>query len=170
MNFPCHLNSVLKSLQMDQNVIRNLAIIQYMHSFKGQRLCMMVSGLVGQVMVKVMKLWHLCRVGHHRIFIYKDKSIYAFFQGRKDFFHGDWVGWGGHGEGNTTLASVQGRTFIEYLLMHFELRRSSSRSPNVTVSVHQSVCHQVEIQPVDTGMYRDRHNKLQECMGDGHYV
>ena len=37
-------------------------------------------------------------------------SVYAFFQGKIDFFHGEWVGWAGHGEGNETLASVQGKT------------------------------------------------------------
>ena len=36
-------------------------------------------------------------------------SVYAFFQGKIDYFDGEWVGWAGHGEGNETLASVRGR-------------------------------------------------------------
>ena len=55
---------------MDQNVIRNLAIIRYMHSFKGKKISFMEIGLVGQVMARVMKLWHLYRVGLHKIFIH----------------------------------------------------------------------------------------------------
>ena len=37
-------------------------------------------------------------------------SVYAFFQGKIDYFDGEWVGWAGHGEGNETLASVEGWT------------------------------------------------------------
>lgn len=68
MSFPCPLNFVLKSLQMDQNVIRNLAIIRYMHSFKEEEILRVLSGLVGLVMVEVMTLWHLYRVRLHRMF------------------------------------------------------------------------------------------------------
>ena len=42
----------------------------------------------------------------YRKFGYND--AYAFFQGRKDYFHGEWFGWAGHGEGEETLASVEG--------------------------------------------------------------
>ena len=36
-------------------------------------------------------------------------SVYAFFQGSRRFWEGEWFGWAGHGEGNETLASVIGR-------------------------------------------------------------
>ena len=39
-------------------------------------------------------------------------SAYAFFQGRKDFFQGEWFGWAGHSEENVTLASVKGMIFL----------------------------------------------------------
>ena len=46
-------------------------------------------------------------------------SVYAFFQGKKNLKGSEWVGWAGHGEGNETLASVQGRTFIESIYLRF---------------------------------------------------
>ena len=45
----------------------------------------------------------------YRKFGYND--VYAFFQGRKSYWQGEWFGWAGHGEGNETLASVIGRKF-----------------------------------------------------------
>ena len=44
----------------------------------------------------------------YRNFGYHD--VYAFFQGRTNFFQGKWFGWAGHdGSGNKTLASVIGK-------------------------------------------------------------
>ena len=56
-------------------------------------------------------------------------TVYAFFQGKIDYFDGEWVGWAGHGEGNETLASVKGKNLYDVKIV-----KSCSKSKSKPLS------------------------------------